>query len=147
TMHDQDLPGVTTLSQESKISSMLLKTLARGNFPLFPAPWPLAQNWTFFCCVVTLGRGEPSTVFQMIGWCGRDGKPGLGIMFVEKSQVGGKKNLDQITQNGQKNENYWMNALEITPFEISLEIPMCLCSNCMPITAKLLLERIFILTK
>ncbi|KNF03954.1 hypothetical protein PSTG_03039 [Puccinia striiformis f. sp. tritici PST-78] len=46
----------------------------------------LGQNWQCVCMVSHFGRGDPASLFQMIGRCGRDGKPGLAVMFVEPNQ-------------------------------------------------------------
>ncbi|OAV95772.1 hypothetical protein PTTG_02015 [Puccinia triticina 1-1 BBBD Race 1] len=43
----------------------------------------LGQNWKRVWMVAHFGQGNPVLLFQMIGSCGRDGKPGLAIIFVE----------------------------------------------------------------
>jgi superfamily II DNA helicase RecQ len=38
----------------------------------------MGQNWKRVQSLITMGRADPSATCQMIGWCGRDGKPGFG---------------------------------------------------------------------
>lgn len=51
----------------------------------------LGQNWTRTRRVIVMGRGEPASICQMLGRCGRDGKPGLAFLLVEPSRALGKK--------------------------------------------------------
>jgi hypothetical protein len=53
----------------------------------------------------------------MIGLCGRDGKPGLAILFVEKTHTNGKNTIAQFKAGDgveQSNDNC-MEALAVTP--------------------------------
>ncbi|OAV94852.1 hypothetical protein PTTG_00763, partial [Puccinia triticina 1-1 BBBD Race 1] len=54
-------------------------------FPIFSSTMALGlgQNWKRVRCVIYMGRGDPSTISQMMGSCGRDGRPGLAILFME----------------------------------------------------------------
>ncbi|KAA1118078.1 ATP-dependent DNA helicase sgs1 [Puccinia graminis f. sp. tritici] len=88
-----------------------------GVFPVISCTMALGlgQNWTRVRSVVTLGRGDPSAVCQMIGRCGRDGKPGLALMFVEKNRIGGKNQLLQFTPGQPQTDDDRMDALAVTP--------------------------------
>jgi superfamily II DNA helicase RecQ len=44
----------------------------------------MGKNWSRVRRVIHIGRGDPSAICQMIGRCGRDGRPGLAIFYVEK---------------------------------------------------------------
>ncbi|OAV91068.1 hypothetical protein PTTG_28114 [Puccinia triticina 1-1 BBBD Race 1] len=119
---------------------------ANGAFPVISSTMALGmgQNWKRVRHVVHFGRGDPATLFQMIGRCGRGGDRGLGILFVES-------------------DDDRMDALAITPvclricfsidnllgyIPLSAEDPnvireakrerkefdKCDCSNCLPIS-------------
>lgn len=51
----------------------------------------LGQNWTMTRRVIVLGRGDPAAISQMLGRCGRDRRPGLGILMVESTRALGSK--------------------------------------------------------
>ncbi|KNE96145.1 hypothetical protein PSTG_10564 [Puccinia striiformis f. sp. tritici PST-78] len=57
----------------------------------------LGQNWKRVQKVVHMGRGDPALISQMIGRCRRDGRPGLAVLFVEKTQRKGKNSVAQFT--------------------------------------------------
>ncbi|KAH9807956.1 hypothetical protein DFH28DRAFT_1227700 [Melampsora americana] len=79
----------------------------------------LGQNWKIVRRVIVMGRTEPSAVAQMIGRCGRDGRPGVGVLLVEEKRGGaGAKNhikdfLSVSTNHMSDDER--MDALAITP--------------------------------
>ncbi|PLW23965.1 hypothetical protein PCASD_11013 [Puccinia coronata f. sp. avenae] len=77
----------------------------------------LGQNWTRVRSVVHMGRGDPSAICQMIGRCGRDGKPGLAILFVEKTRTNGKNSIAQFKagNGGEQSDDDRMDALAVTP--------------------------------
>lgn len=37
--------------------------------------------------MIVLGRGDPAAIFQMLGRTGRDGKPGLGFILVDRPRA------------------------------------------------------------
>ncbi|POW02979.1 hypothetical protein PSTT_11419 [Puccinia striiformis] len=131
----------------------------------------LGQNWKRVQRVVHLGRGDPSSICQMIGRCGRgEDNPGLGIMLVETNRRKGKNNVSDFPNHNAFKSGYipsdddWMDALAITPVclriafsidntlgyvplstaerdrEIENNFSKCLCSNCDPESAKLLIS-------
>jgi superfamily II DNA helicase RecQ len=53
----------------------------------------------------------------MIGRCGRDGRPGLAVLFVEKTRKNGKNKLADFdaSASDEQNEDDRMDALAITP--------------------------------
>lgn len=56
----------------------------------------MGQNWS--CCrwVIVMGDGDPADTLQMLGRCGRDRRPGLGIIFVPESRMGGRNTLEDF---------------------------------------------------
>ncbi|KAI7955518.1 hypothetical protein MJO29_006917 [Puccinia striiformis f. sp. tritici] len=109
----------------------------------------LGQNWTRVRSVVHLGRGDPSAVCRMVGRCGRDGQPGLAIMYVEKNRINGKNHVSQFRPGVTQTDDDRMDALAITPDEGYLAekareekegFPTCRCSNCLPAQAALLID-------
>lgn len=64
---------------------------AAGEFPVISCTMALGlgQNWKRVRSVVHVGRGDPASICQMIGRCGRGGSNGLAILFVEKNRDGG----------------------------------------------------------
>ncbi|PLW24221.1 hypothetical protein PCASD_10484 [Puccinia coronata f. sp. avenae] len=150
------------------------KDFGEGVFPIVSCTMALGlgQNWTRVRSVVHMGRGDPSAICQMIGRCGRDGKPGLAILFVEKTRTNGKNATSQFKAGVEQSENDRMDALAVTPVclriafavdnlygyiplssqddayqaemarEKSQGFPNCRCSNCLPTKAALLMKRI-----
>ncbi|KNE86899.1 hypothetical protein PSTG_19732, partial [Puccinia striiformis f. sp. tritici PST-78] len=55
----------------------VVEDFADGKFPMCSCTMALGlgQNWTRVRSVIHMGRGDPSAVGQMIGRCGRDGRP------------------------------------------------------------------------
>ncbi|KAA1110508.1 ATP-dependent DNA helicase sgs1 [Puccinia graminis f. sp. tritici] len=156
--------------EEDKITTV--DDFAEGKYPVISCTMALGlgQNWKRVCIVAHMGRGDPASICQMIGRCGRDGKPGLAVMFVEKSRRGGKNRLDQFTRGAAQNDLDRMDAMAITPVclrvafsldnklgyvplwaddpeylkEIAREkkegLAACRCSNCSPQASKKLME-------
>ncbi|PLW09021.1 hypothetical protein PCASD_24189 [Puccinia coronata f. sp. avenae] len=97
-----------------------VKDFANSKFPVFSCTMALGlgQNWSRVRSVICMGRGEPSAISQMIGRCGRDGRPhGLAILYVEKTRKNGKNQVKQFGggyQNEPSDDNQ-MDALAITP--------------------------------
>ncbi|POW02424.1 hypothetical protein PSTT_11764 [Puccinia striiformis] len=82
----------------------------------------LGQNWKRVQSVVHMGRGDPASICQMIGRCGRgEDNPGLGIMFMETNRRNGKNKVEDFPNheafsNGYiQSEDDRMDALAITP--------------------------------
>ncbi|KNE89507.1 hypothetical protein PSTG_17036 [Puccinia striiformis f. sp. tritici PST-78] len=82
----------------------------------------LGQNWKRVQRVVHLGRGDPSSICQMIGRCGRgEDNPGLGIMLVETNRRKGKNVVSDFPNHKAFASGYIpsdddrMDALAITP--------------------------------
>jgi superfamily II DNA helicase RecQ len=76
----------------------------------------LGQNWKRVRSVIHIGRGDPASIAQGIGRCGRDDRPGLGIIFVEKNRKNGKNTVDQFTNPEYQNKDDRMDALAVTMF-------------------------------
>ncbi|PLW28070.1 hypothetical protein PCASD_22605 [Puccinia coronata f. sp. avenae] len=148
-----------------------IDNFAAGAFPVISCTMALGlgQNWKRVCMVAHVGRGDPAAIFQMIGRCGRDGKPGLAVMLVEKNRRGGKNKISQFCCGTNQTDLDQMDALAITPLclrvaflidnlfgyvplwaddqnyiaELERErqagFPICRCSNCAPAEAEKLL--------
>ncbi|OAV87781.1 hypothetical protein PTTG_29281 [Puccinia triticina 1-1 BBBD Race 1] len=131
----------------------------------------LGQNWKRVRRVIHMGRGDPLCISQMIGRCGRDGKTGLAILFVEKKRKFGLNTPEAIKKADKQANDTRMDALAITPVCIRIAlsidnlhgyIPMdqdninyihkesrevtenfkpCKCSNCAPKEAQYLKAR------
>ncbi|KAI7949863.1 hypothetical protein MJO28_008684 [Puccinia striiformis f. sp. tritici] len=88
-----------------------------GKFPIVSATMALGlgQNWSRVRSVIHMGRGDPAAICQMLGRCGRDGRPGVAIMFVEKTRVGGKNQIHQILDGFEQSDDDRMDGLAITP--------------------------------
>ncbi|EFP76779.1 uncharacterized protein PGTG_02240 [Puccinia graminis f. sp. tritici CRL 75-36-700-3] len=128
----------------------------------------LGQNWKRVRRVIQIGRGDPSCICQMIGRCGRDGRPGLAILFVEPKRRFGLNTLEAISKADKTTDDVQMDSLSITPVclriafavdnkhghipmnyddpkylkekdhEETKGFPICKCSNCFPEEANLL---------
>ena len=81
-----------------------VKAFEKEDFPIFSSTMALGlgQNWKRVRCVVHMGRGDPSTISQMVGRCGRDGKPGLALLFMERNRNKGKNDIKDFL-NGKNN--------------------------------------------
>jgi hypothetical protein len=60
----------------------------------------------------------------MIGRCGRDGKAGLAVMFVEKTRRGGKNWIDQFVRGEPQNDLDCMDAMAISPLCLRVAFAM-----------------------
>ncbi|KAA1077444.1 hypothetical protein PGT21_007932 [Puccinia graminis f. sp. tritici] len=151
---------------------------AEGKFPIVSATMALGlgQNWSRVRSVIHMGRGDPAAICQMLGRCGRDGRPGVAIMFVEKTRIGGKNLVHQIVDGVEQSDDDRMDALAITPVclriafaldtklgyipmsitdqgyqnekarEVREGFPQCRCSNCMPMEANTFIENMNLMT-
>ncbi|EGG05678.1 uncharacterized protein MELLADRAFT_87874 [Melampsora larici-populina 98AG31] len=130
----------------------------------------LGQNWTRVRRVIHMGRGDPSCIEQMLGRCGRDGRPGLGVLLVEEKRRGGKNEIKDFDLSKPQSDDDRMDALAITPVclrvalcidnkkgyiplmiddpavleeqnrQVSVGMPACRCSNCDPALAEMLIK-------
>jgi superfamily II DNA helicase RecQ len=97
--------------------TLCVEDFGNKRFPVVSCTMALGmgQNWKRVRSVITMGWADPSATCQMIGRCGRDGKPGLAIIFVEKTWFGGKNNLLALEEGGSQDDNDRMDALALTP--------------------------------
>ncbi|PLW18536.1 hypothetical protein PCANC_16183 [Puccinia coronata f. sp. avenae] len=148
------------------------RDFGEGVFPVITCTMALGlgQNWTHVRSVVHMGQGDPSAICQMIGCCGRDGKPGLAILFVEKTRTNGKNSISQFKAGVDQSDDDRMDALAVTPVCLRIAfavdnlygyIPLstqddvyqvemarkksqgfvgCRCSNCLPAEASRLMK-------
>jgi Lhr-like helicase len=90
---------------ENAIFPMILCTMALG----------LGQNWKQVRRVFHVGQGDPASIFQMIGRCGRGRNPSLVILFVEATRKKGKNSVDDFVLNKSQSDDNRMDGLAITP--------------------------------
>ncbi|OAV89972.1 hypothetical protein PTTG_28474 [Puccinia triticina 1-1 BBBD Race 1] len=139
---------------------------ANGCFPMISSTMALGmgQNWKRVRRVVHVGRGDPVTLFQMIGRCGRGGDRGLGILFVEQNRRNGRNSVADFPNPEVQSDDDRMDALAITPVCLRIcfsidnllgyiplsatdpnvireaererlaKFEICDCSNCVPIS-------------
>ncbi|OAV98880.1 hypothetical protein PTTG_25548 [Puccinia triticina 1-1 BBBD Race 1] len=144
-----------------------------GNFPCISCTMALGlgQNWKRVRQVIHMGRGDPSCICQMIGRCGRDGKPGLAVLFMERKPKFGLNSPEAIARADRESDDVRMDSFAITPVCLRIAIsvdnlygyipmdrndlnyireeareeeegfPTCRCSNCAPEEAKLLMAK------
>ncbi|KAH9453136.1 hypothetical protein Pst134EB_017068 [Puccinia striiformis f. sp. tritici] len=83
----------------------------------------LAQNWKRVRRVITMGQGDPSCIGQMMGRCGRDGRPGLAILFKEKKRKFGLNSLKAIAKADKEDDNVRM---DLSSEQLVSAVPVCL---------------------
>jgi superfamily II DNA helicase RecQ len=90
---------------------------AAGDFPVIACTMALGlgQNWKRVRSVIHVGRGDPASICQMIGRCGRGGSNGLAILFVEKNCRSGKNTVKEFTNPTCQTDDKRMDALAVTP--------------------------------
>ncbi|KAA1094303.1 hypothetical protein PGT21_017308 [Puccinia graminis f. sp. tritici] len=88
----------------------------KGQFPVISATMALGlgQNLKRIRSVVHMGRGDPAAIVQMVGRCGRDGKIGLGILFMEPTRKNGRNNIQDFEDGMVQNDDGRMDALAVT---------------------------------
>ncbi|PLW21908.1 hypothetical protein PCANC_03362 [Puccinia coronata f. sp. avenae] len=144
----------------NKDKEKCIEGFANGKFPLISCTMALGlgQNWKRVRAVAHMERGDPASIGQMIGQCGRDGKPGLAVLFVEKNQPKGKNQVGHFKRYEPQSDLDRMDALAVTPlclrvaFEIDnmqreAAMPLCDCSNCAPTAATTLMDLLLVATK
>ncbi|KAH9819747.1 P-loop containing nucleoside triphosphate hydrolase protein [Melampsora americana] len=77
----------------------------------------LGQNWKLVRRVIVVGRTEPSAVAQMVGRCGRDGRPGVSILLSEEQRggAGAKNHPSEFGDVSSMSDDNRMDALAVTP--------------------------------
>ncbi|POV94560.1 hypothetical protein PSTT_16782 [Puccinia striiformis] len=119
---------------------------ADAKFPIMSSTMALGlgQNLKRVRCVIHMGRGDPASIAQMVGRCGRDGKPGLALFFMEATPVGGtciRVSFAMDSKNGYvplsvDDPNYRLEQAR----ELHVGLPPCDCSICMPLHAQAILR-------
>ncbi|KAH9461825.1 hypothetical protein Pst134EB_005744 [Puccinia striiformis f. sp. tritici] len=145
---------------------------ADTKFPIMSSTMALGlgQNLKRVRCVIHMGRGDPASIAQMVGRCGRDGKPGLALLFMEATRKNGKNNVAAFDPKACQGEDNRMDALAVggtcirvsfamdskngyVPLsvddpnyrleqarELHVGLPPCDCSICMPLHAQAILR-------
>jgi superfamily II DNA helicase RecQ len=108
---------MSTFARKGNIKK-LQKTnrFAAGDFPVVSCTMALGlgQNWKRVQSVIHVGQGDPASICQMIGRCGR-GSPGLAILFVELNCRSGKNSVEEFTEPTHQTNDEHMDALAVTP--------------------------------
>jgi superfamily II DNA helicase RecQ len=94
-----------------------VEDFSSGNFPIVSCTMALGlgQNWKRVRMVVHMGRADPASIVQMVGRCGRDGRAGLAIIFVEKNRRNGKNSVEDFDVGVSQSDDDQMDALAVTP--------------------------------
>ncbi|KAA1121210.1 hypothetical protein PGTUg99_025263 [Puccinia graminis f. sp. tritici] len=94
-----------------------IEDFGKGKVPVISSTMALGlgQNLKRVRCVVHMGRGDPASIVQMVGRCGRDGNVGLGILFMERSRKNGKNDVAAFGQATYQDDDARMDALAVTP--------------------------------
>lgn len=88
----------------------------------------LGQNWTRVRRVIQVGRAAPWHLSQVTGRCGRDGRPGLAIIYVEKTRRGGKNKIEDFDWSQDFTEDDMLDGFAITG--VCLRIALTLSNRC-----------------
>ncbi|OAV97095.1 hypothetical protein PTTG_26141 [Puccinia triticina 1-1 BBBD Race 1] len=101
-------------SDEDKLKTM--EDFGNGKVPVISATMALGlgQNLKRVRCVVHMGRGDPETIVQMVGRCGRDGNVGLGLLFMEPTRKNGRNKVGDFEEGLVQNDDARMDALAAT---------------------------------
>ncbi|OAV95822.1 hypothetical protein PTTG_05871 [Puccinia triticina 1-1 BBBD Race 1] len=101
-------------SDEDKLKTM--EDFGNGKVPVISATMALGlgQNLKRVRCVVHMGRGDPATIVQMVGRCGRDGNVGLGLLFMEPTRKNGRNKVGDFEEGLVQNDDARMDALAAT---------------------------------
>ncbi|WAR60684.1 hypothetical protein PtB15_9B623 [Puccinia triticina] len=111
---------------------------AQENVPILSCTLALGmgQNWKLVRQVVHIGRGDPSLICQMVGRCGRDGRPGLAILFVEPNRPKGKNSVADFTPGQKQSDEDRMDALAVTPVCLRIAFSMDNLNGYIPLDKK-----------
>ncbi|OAV89212.1 hypothetical protein PTTG_07769 [Puccinia triticina 1-1 BBBD Race 1] len=91
-----------------------VKAFKIKKFPIFSSTMALGpgQNWKQVQCVIC----DPSTMSQMMGQCGRDGKPVLVLLLMEPRRKKGKNSVKDLkSRKKQLTDDDRMDAYAVTP--------------------------------
>ncbi|KAH9465108.1 hypothetical protein MJO28_006875 [Puccinia striiformis f. sp. tritici] len=156
-----------------------IEDFAGGKVPVLSCTLALGmgQNWKLVRQVVHIGRGDPSLICQMVGQCGRDGRPGLAVLFVESNRPKGKNSVADFVPGQKQSDKDRMDALAVTPVCLRIAFSMdnligyipldfndpqyqaekhreqlkgfavCMCSNCMEYVGTTLVQNLRYLNK
>lgn len=81
------LSGVFTLSPMMRTSWPTCRTWLKGNSLWFPPQWRGdLVSLKHVRCVIHMGRGNPASIVQMVGRCGRGGNCGLALASTEEGE-------------------------------------------------------------
>ncbi|POW22057.1 hypothetical protein PSHT_01676 [Puccinia striiformis] len=111
---------------------------SHGNFPIFSATMALGlgQNLKQVRCVIHMGRGDPASIVQMIGRCGRDGQPGLALLFMEPVRQNGKNDVNEFDPNVPQGDDDRMDAFAVTNVCMRVSVAMDSINGYIPLSTE-----------
>lgn len=89
---------------------------ARGVYPIIACTLALGlgQTWTRVRQVIQMGRADAGAVSQIIGRCGRNGKQGLAVFYVEKIRSKGRNSISDFEGVTDFSDDDLMDGLAVT---------------------------------
>ncbi|POV97755.1 hypothetical protein PSHT_14385 [Puccinia striiformis] len=110
--------------EEDKADNM--KDYMESKFPVMSATMALGlgQNLKRVRCVIHMGRGDPASIVQMIGRCGRDGSTGLALLFMEPVRQKGKNSVEDFDLGANQGEDDRVDAMAVSPVCLRVAINM-----------------------
>lgn len=117
----------------------VIADFSKGLYPVIACTLALGlgQNWTRVREVIQMGRADSAAVSQILGRCGRNGKPGLAVFYVEKIRNKGKNAVADFKDLIKFTDDDLMDGLVVTP--VCLRIAFAL-SNLYVYTSMIPLE-------
>jgi len=94
-----------------------MEDFSAGKFPVISATMALGlgQNLKRVRRVIHLGQGNPASIVQIVGRCGRDGNTGLGLLLMEPIQQKGRNSVAEFEEGLVQDNDVQMDALAVTP--------------------------------
>lgn len=93
-----------------------ISDFSKGMYPIIACTLALGlgQNWTRVRRIFQMGRADAGAVSQIIGRCGRNGKQGLAVFYVEKHRQKGKNSVSDFKGVTEFSDDDLMDGLAIT---------------------------------
>lgn len=103
-----------------------IRAYAEGKFPVMSCTLALGlgQNWVRVRRVIQIGWTGLPSLTQITGRCGRNGQPGLAVIYVEKTRRHGKNKPSDFSELKLFSDDDLMDAFAVTP--VCLQIALSL---------------------